>query len=181
MLSDYSKASDEKIIKAVIQGDTQAYGELYKRYLDDIYRYVYYRAVNHLEVEDLIQEVFIKAWEVILKNQPKKYNFRALVYRIAHNLTVDRWRTKKQEISLEKVESLPAPMLTPEQLTESNEESLDLAEAIRELQPQLQEVFICRFINGLSHAETAHILELTEGHVRVLQHRALKKIRIAIK
>lgn len=125
MSSDYSKASDEKIIKAVIQGDTQAYGELYKRYLDDIYRYVYYRAVNHLEVEDLIQEVFIKAWEVILKNQPKKYNFRALVYRIAHNLTVDRWRTKKQEISLENVESLPAPMLTPEQLTVSNEESLD--------------------------------------------------------
>ena len=183
MPSDYSKASDEKIIKAVIHGDIQAYGELYERYLDEIYRYVYYRAANHLEAEDLAQVVFIKAWEMILKKQPKKYNFRAFVYRIAHNLMVDRWRTQKQERSLEveNVESIPDPAPTPEQIMLSNEESHNLAEAIRELEPRLQHVFICRFINGLSHAETAQTLGLTEGHVRVLQHRALKKIRVVIK
>ena len=183
MPSDYSNASDEKIIKAVIQGDVQAYGELYKRYLDEIYRYVYFRITNHLESEDLTQAVFIKAWDVILNNQPKKSNFRALVYRIAHNLTVDRWRTQKKELSFEEanVEALPASLSTPEDLMLSNEESDELATAIKELEPQLQQVVICRFINGLSHAETADTLGLTEGHVRVLQHRALKKIRVGIK
>ena len=69
MLSDYSAYSDEKIIKAVIRGEIRAYGELYNRYLDEIYRYIYYRIANHVAAEDLTQTVFIKAWEVILRNQ----------------------------------------------------------------------------------------------------------------
>jgi len=183
MTADYSNSSDGEIIKAVIEGDNRAYGELYKRYLDEIYRYVYYRVANsHLEAEDLIQVVFIKAWEVILKNKPGKHNFRALVYRIAHNLVVDRWRTQKQELSLEakSFEALTSPAPTPEQLARSNEEINDITSAIRELEPRLQQVFICRFINGLSHSETAQALGLTTGHVRVLQYRALKKIRVGI-
>jgi RNA polymerase sigma-70 factor (ECF subfamily) len=181
MLFDYARASDEKLIKAVFRRDVQAYGELYKRYLDEIYRYVYYRVANHPETEDLTQVVFIKAWEVISKNQPKKYNFRALVYRIAHNLIIDRWRTQKQELPLENFESLPDTALTPEHKMLSKEENLNLALSIKELEPQMQQVIICRFINDLSHAETAQTLGLTEGHVRVIQHRALKKIRLAKK
>ena len=99
MPSDYTKASDEELIKAVIQGDNHAYGELFNRYLNEIYRYVYYRvASNHLDAEDMIQVVFFRAWEVILNNQPKKYNYRALIYRIAQNLTIDRWRTQKKRL-----------------------------------------------------------------------------------
>lgn len=178
---DYSRSSEEKLIKAVIKGDSQAYGELYKRYLDEIYRYVYYRvAGNHLEAEDLIQIVFIRAWEVMLRNKPKNYNFRALVYRIAHNLTIDRWRTQKQEYSLEakQFETLKSTAPTPEQSAKSNEEIDSVTTAIKGLDPKLQQVFICRFINGLSHSETAKTLGLTESHVRVLQYRALKRIRL---
>lgn len=184
MPSDYTKASDEELIKAVIQGDNHAYGELFNRYLNEIYRYVYYRvASNHLDAEDMIQVVFFRAWEVILNNQPKKYNYRALIYRIAQNLTIDRWRTQKKETSLEEVNSrsqVKETAPTPDQLTFQNEESRKLAAAIRDLESRLQNVIVCRFINGLSHAETAKALGLTESHVRVLQHRALKKIRIAI-
>ena len=183
MTADYSKLSEEVIIKAVIAGNSQAYGELYKRYLDEVYRYVFFRVnSNHLEAEDLIQIVFIRAWEVILRDQSKNYNFRALVYRIAHNLTVDRWRIQKQEYSLEdkRFETLQSPTPVPEQLAKSNEEMDSIALAIKELDPQLQQVFICRFINGLSHSETAQALGLTISHVRVLQYRALKKIRLGL-
>ena len=62
----------------------------------------------------------------------------------------------------------------------SFQECLDKYPQHRELDPQLQDVFICRFINKLSHAETARTLGLKEGHVRVLQYRALKKIRITL-
>ena len=68
----------------------------------------------------------------------------------------------------------------PEDRILINEQTQALTEAIRELKPNLQDVFICRFINGMSHAETAQVLQLKEGHVRVLQHRALKQIRIQI-
>jgi RNA polymerase sigma factor (sigma-70 family) len=73
-----------------------------------------------------------------------------------------------------------ADFATPEKKVLIQERSQALAAAVRELDPQLQDVFICRFINKLSHAETARTLGLKEGHVRVLQYRALKKIRITL-
>ena len=180
MSSKLSIPSDEKIIKTVISGDTRAYGVLYERYLDEIYRYIYYRvAKNSLEAEDLTQVVFIKAWDVILQNRTENYNFRALIYKIARNLTIDHWRTLKTELLIdEQLMEGANPKL--EQQIILNEESDELVQVIRELEPKLQEVVICRFINGLSHAETARSLGRTEGYVRVLQYRALKKMRVLI-
>ncbi len=180
MASKLSRLPDEKLIKKVISGDTRAYGVLYERYLDEIYRYVYYRvAKNSLEAEDLTQVVFIKAWKVILQDRTEKYNFRALIYQIARNLTIDHWRTSKTELLFdEQLMESANPKL--EQQIILNEEGGELVQVIRELEPKLQEVVICRFINGLSHAETARSLGRTEGYVRVLQYRALKKIRVLI-
>jgi len=185
MHPNLSLITDGEIIDLVCAGDQRAYGELYKRYLDEIYRYLYYRvARNQQEAEDLTQEVFIRAWDVISRTgkRKKQANFRALAYRIAHNLSVDRWRTSKDEHPLQE-EDLglgAADLATPEKRVLVQERSQALAAAIKELDPQLQDVFICRFINELSHAETAQSLGLKEGHVRVLQHRALKKIRITL-
>jgi RNA polymerase sigma-70 factor (ECF subfamily) len=180
---NFSQISDDEIIDLVLGGNSRAYGELYKRYLDEIYRYLYYRvARNQQEAEDLAQEVFLNAWEAISKTRKrkKKSNFRALAYRIAHNLSVDRWRTHKDEKPLQEEDLgvMGADFVTPEKKVLAQEQSQALAAAVRELDPQLQNVFICRFINQLSHAETAQSLGLKEGHVRVLQYRALKKIKI---
>jgi RNA polymerase sigma-70 factor (ECF subfamily) len=178
--SKLSRLPDEKLIKRVLSGDTRAYGVLYERYLDEIYRYVYYRvAKNSLETEDLTQVVFIKAWDVILQDRAENYNFRALIYQIAHNLVIDRWRTLKTELLIDE-QLMEGAIPKPEQQIIMNEESDELVRVIRELEPKLQEVVICRFINELSHAETARSLGLTEGYVRVLQYRALKKMRVLI-
>ena len=45
------------------QGDKEAYGDLYELYLDEIYRYVFYRVSNEADAEDLTEQVFLKAWE----------------------------------------------------------------------------------------------------------------------
>ena len=104
------------------------------------------------------------------------------MYRIAYNLTVDRWRSQKEDLPLE--EEKGGIQISSSDLPENKvlvqEQTQELVEAVRDLEPQLQNVFICRFINGLSHAETAQSLGLKEGHVRVLQYRALKKIRISV-
>ncbi len=185
MPANLSQISDNEIIDLVCAGNERAYGELYKRYLDEIFRYLYYKvAKNQQEAEDLTQEVFIKAWGVISKTKKRKSksNFRALVYRIAHNLSVDRWRTRKNEGTLQEDDlgMNAADLNTPEKSILDQERNQELAAVVRELEPQLQNVFICRFINGLSHTETAESLGLKEGHVRVLQYRALKKIRISL-
>lgn len=179
-----SQLSEDEILNLVFDGNKRAYGELYDRYLNEIYRYLFYRvARDQLEAEDLAQEVFIRAWNVLsqTRNRKKRSNFRALIYKIAHNLSVDRWRTRKNEGSLRDDLSLnSADLNTPERSLMDQERNQELAAAVRELEPQLQNVFICRFISGLSHAETAQSLGIKEGHVRVLQYRALKKIRISL-
>lgn len=186
MSSNLSQATEYEIITSVREGNQRAYGELYRRYLDEIYRYLYYRvARNGPEAEDLAQEVFLRGWEAIIKSRksPTKSNFRALLYRIAHNLAVDRWRAAKNDLLLgDEIRDIhDQDAVMPEKKILVREQNQILAEAVRELDPKLQNVFICRFINGLSHAETAQVLELKEGHVRVLQHRALKQIRITVK
>jgi RNA polymerase sigma-70 factor (ECF subfamily) len=102
-----------------------------------------------------------------------------LAYTIARNLTIDQWRTKKDEISLEDVEEerLSHSFTDPEQNALRSEQMDGLQMAISRLDPIMQDVIICRFANQLSHAETAKILGISEGHVRVIQYRALKEIR----
>jgi RNA polymerase sigma-70 factor (ECF subfamily) len=62
-------------------------------------------------------------------------------------------------------------------VVEADQEVLRLSAALSRLKPRARQVILHRFISGLSHAETAEALGVSEGHVRVLQHRALKRMR----
>lgn len=180
MANEYANKSDNRLIYEVLRGDAQAYGELYQRYVEEIYRYVYFRSArNRTDAEDLTQMVFMRAWKTIMKNNTDQYHFRSLVYTIARNLTIDEWRTRKVEIALEDAEeeTLSHPFTNLEQNALTSEQMDGLQKAISKLDPIMQDVIICRFANQLSHAETAKTLGITEGHVRVLQYRALKEIR----
>lgn len=171
--------TEEVLIARAIQGDKESFGSLYELYLDQIYRYFYYRVGEHGEAEDLTETAFLKAWERLQVNPEQLTidNFRAWIYRIAHNLAIDRYRTRKQHLQLEQAEPLLDPDPAPETVTQAGQESQRIARAIAQLEPLLQEVIVCRFINQLSHAETAAIIGRNAGHVRVLQYRALKQMR----
>jgi RNA polymerase sigma-70 factor (ECF subfamily) len=174
--SNQSSPDDELVVQA-IRGDKEAFGDLYERYLDQVYRYVYYRVADQNEAEDLTEQIFLKAWEGLPKAENGLNNFRAWLFRIGHNLVIDHYRTRKQTLSLDQAQSMPDPGWSPESQLQANEQSQHLAFSIQQLDPGLQQVLVCRFINGLNHAETAQIMGLSVGHVRVLQHRALKQIR----
>ena len=181
MLFDYTKAPEEELIQEVVKGYIHAYGELYKRYRDEVYQYIFYRYVEKSEVEDLTQMVFIKAWEVIMNSWVKNQNFRALCYQVAHKLMMDHWSTQNQEYLLREHQLLQDIAIPPEEPVIVNDESRALVENIRSLDTILQEVIICRFVIELSLAETAKALGLPEEHVRGLLYSALKKIQIGVK
>ena len=170
-------ASDAELVIKTIQGNKNAFGDLYQRYLDPIYRYTYYRVADQSDAEDLTETIFLKAWNSLQKTNHPPKNVRAWIYRIAHNTIVDHYRTHKPTVPLAEHESLIETTQSPENIVRSDERSQLLAEAIQRLDPRLQQVVVCRFVNGLSHAETAAIMNLSEGHVRVLQHRALRQLR----
>jgi len=172
-----TEASETELIARAIEGDTAAFGTLYERYLDAIYRYVYYGVTDHVEAEDLTENVFLKAWQALPRFRPQGANFRAWLYRIAHNAVVDRHRTHKPTATLEEIAQMQDPAPVPEAVVETDQEIRKLSAALSRLKPRLRQVILCRFISGLSHAETAEALGVSEGHVRVLQHRALKGMR----
>jgi len=160
------------------RGDASAFGRLYEHYLDGIYRYIYYRVSDHDEAEDLTETVFLKAWEALPRFKRGKGTWRAWLYRVAHNIVVDRYRTHKANASLDEIhDQRDDDMPTPEHVAEAELEIERLSAALDRLSPRLREVILQRFVNGLSHAETAKVIGLRAGHVRVLQHRALKEMR----
>ncbi|MEW6180561.1 MAG: sigma-70 family RNA polymerase sigma factor [Chloroflexota bacterium] len=167
--------SDDDLLKRASSGDKDAYGMLYERYLVPVYRFCYFRVGNELDAEDLTEMIFLKAWENLPKKQVQ--SFRAWLYRIAHNQVVDYFRTRKNADSMEPLEMMADGHSHPEQLLENREDGRVLAQAIARLDEQDQDVLVCRFISQLSHAETAEVLGVSEGHVRVLQFRALKKLQ----
>ena len=169
--------TDEILVERSTQGDAAAFGELYERYMEQIFRYLYYQTADQHEAEDLTETVFLKAWQALPRSRKPIVNLRAWLYRLAHNLVIDRRRTRKQVAAIDDHPHLTDPAVSPEQALQSKEASQALADRLSQLKPQSRQVLICRFVNDLSHSETAEIMGLKENHVRVLQFRALQEMR----
>jgi RNA polymerase sigma-70 factor (ECF subfamily) len=166
------------LVACAQNGDTAAFGSLYERYMEQIYRYVYYRVSDRDEAEDLTETIFVKAWEALPRFRSQGATFRAWLYRIARNAVIDRHRTRKTVVPLEQAQGwLDIEASSPEAAAEAAQETASLGAALSQLSPRLRDVILHRFVNGLSHAETAQVMGLRKGHVRVLQHRALNQMR----
>ncbi len=170
--------SDAELLIRLQQGDAEAFGVLYERYLDDVYRFFYYRTFHRAEAEDLTETTFLKAWSGLKRMEPRaNLNLRPWLLRIARNLWIDRHRTAREEAALDEQAPLAAPLPDPEEAALHEETRSLLDEALQDLPERLREVVVYRFLHGMSHREVAELLGLEEGHVRVLQHRALQRLR----
>lgn len=177
MRSNQHASIDDELLARSIRGDAQAFGDLYERHLVSIYRYIYTRIGEAREAEDLTETVFIKAWQALPKFKRSRASFRTWLYRVAHNLLVDQYRTHKDEIELPENGRLQSSSPLPEEQVIAMERSEYLAACIRRLNPRYQEILTLRFINEMSHEEAAQVMEKSVGAVRVLQHRALKALQ----
>jgi RNA polymerase sigma-70 factor (ECF subfamily) len=175
--SEQPEQIESDLIACAIEGDPEAFGDLYERYLDRIYRYMYSRLRDHDEAEDLTESIFLKAWEALPRSRPKASRFRAWLFRIAHNAVVDHVRARKPTVSIEHVTEMQDERPAPERVIEAQQATAMLSATLARLKPRDLQVVLCRFVGNLSHAETAAVLGTSEGNVRVLQHRALKRMQ----
>ncbi len=177
MPSKPSTLPDIELIVRAQRGDADAFGDLYERHLNAIYRYVLYRVGDVAEAEDLTETVFLKAWEALDRYQTRDVPFTAWLYRIAHNAIIDRHRTRQAALPLEDQWPLRDEADGPEDRVDARENIEAVSEALTQLPGAYQHVLTLRFISGLSHSETARVLKRSEEAVRVLQHRALNALR----
>jgi RNA polymerase sigma-70 factor (ECF subfamily) len=166
-----------QLINRARQDDKEAFGDLYEMHLEELYRYIYYRVSPKEDAEDLTEQVFLKAWEGLSAYRGDA-SFKAWLYRIARNAVVDHYRVRKDDTPLDDKLSLADKKAQPEELMLAQDRATRLIEAISGLSPLHQDVIVLRFINGHSTKEMAEILERNIGVVRVLQHRALKSMRV---
>ncbi len=175
--SDVVSPDDAILIRRVVSGDPQAFGEIYQRHLDAIYRYIFFRTDDSQDAEDLTEEVFLSAWEALPKYRDFGFPFRAWLYRIAHNAVVDYHRRKKLLV-IEPIIDQDFPDGSSGLLHDviNLEQARNIAAAITLLPEDHQQVIILRFIEGLSYSEVAQIIKKSEGACRMIQHRALKNL-----
>ena len=171
----------QNLVLKASQGDQDAFGNLYELFLDQIYRYVYFRVGNQEDAEDLTENSFVKAWQAMLKEPEKPIrNFSAWIYSIARNLITDHFRRKKPVQMEEIAETIKMSTDEVEDTIIEEAEFAELAAAMQNLDERSYQVIQLRFLLNRSHAETAAVLDLEEGHIRVLQYRALKKLKLAL-
>lgn len=170
---------DAQLIHAAGNGDNEAFGILYERYVRKIYNYIYYRTGNVNEAEDLTAKVFHRAFRHIETYHQRGVPFSAWLYRIAHNLVANwyRDRSRKKEVALD--DQLPSSYQFdfPESAIEKTQESEKLIKALRKLPPERQQLVILKFVEGLSNAEIGLIMRKSEGAIKSLYHRTLESLR----
>ena len=170
---------DEQVLAQAIQGDSEAFGILYERYVERIYNYIYYRTGNPYDAEDLTERVFIRALRHIGNYHNRGLPLSAWLYRIAHNLVANwhRDNSRRREIPLDEGIAASHPSEHPEQELVHSEEQEHLLKVIRTLPVERQQLLILKFVEHLSNAEIGQVMGRTEGAIKSLYHRTLLSIR----
>ena len=172
-----ANGTDAALVVAAKTGDARAFGELYERYRDAIYRFCLARTGTSHDAEDLTSDVFMKALQSIDRYQERGLPFAAFLYRIARNAAIDRSRTLKQPLSVDELVTQPASRQNVEADAMLAVDRSILLAALTKLKTEHRDVIVMRFIEGYSALEVAAALGKTEGAVRTLQHRALERLR----
>ena len=165
------------LVDKAVTGDAESFGRLYDLYVERIYRHLYFRVNNINDAEDLTHQVFVKAWNAIRRYKRTSTPFIAWLLKISSNLVIDFYRSKKDTDFLNPDFEIISPDAGPQQQIEADFEQNRLKKAILKLQDEYQQVITMRFIDELSYAEIASALNKSEGAIRVVQHRALKKMK----
>ncbi|HEY9077369.1 MAG TPA: sigma-70 family RNA polymerase sigma factor [Anaerolineaceae bacterium] len=171
--------SDNEVIAKAVSGDYLAFSQLYERYVNRIYNYIYYRTGSQNDAEDLTSRVFHRALSHISSYKNMGLPFSAWLYRIAHNLVANwhRDNTRRREVPLETQYNLPQRTAPPESQVVDSQEMERLLRVIRKLPPERQQLLILKFVEGLSNADIAIITGRSEGAIKSLYHRTLLSLR----
>ena len=172
--------SDIEVIE-LAKTDQDAFGEIYERYLDKIYKYVYFRVGNKHDAEDLTSRVFFRALANVETFEDRGVPFQAWLYRIAHNLVANHHRDKGRRKIIPLDEYITSSLFSnfdgPEHAAEDAEERDRLLKAIRRLPEDRQQLLMLKFVEHLSNAEIGDIMGRSEGAVKSLYHRTLQSLR----
>lgn len=163
-------------------GDAQAFGEIYERYRDTVFRFVYFRVGNRPLAEDLTSETFLRALRKIGAFTWQGRDLGAWLVTIARNLVADHFKSGRYRLEVTTGDVLDAdredrgPEGSPETAVIDRLSNVDLLAAVKQLNPEQRQCIVLRFLNDCSVAETAIAMSKNEGAIKALQYRAVRTL-----
>ncbi len=172
---------EKNLVEKARKGNSEAFGALYDYYLPRIYRFVLFKVSHKQQAEDITQHAFMKAWEGMRGYKPQGHPFGSWLYRIARNSVIDYYRKNELQVDIEEVSpetlGIDNSLITRLEVKFEWEKVMGAIGALSEVE---QEVLIMRFVEDLPHDEVARAVNKSESAVKVIQHRALKKLKTTL-
>ncbi len=169
-----TRESDElKIIRAAKQ-DPKVFGDLYKLYVEQVFRYLYSRVGNVHEAEDITAQTFLVAFESFDKFRQEKH-FASWLFTIARNKSMDHFRQQKNTSSIDETTDIPVEN-DPLSGVIQSEQTAALSGLIRALPEEDRELLRLRFLIEMSFPEIAHFLHRNEEAVKKSIYRLLARL-----
>ena len=158
--------------------DPTAFGELYERYVERIYAYIYHRVGNTQESEDLTARTFYRALDRLETYEDRGLPFSAWLFRIAHNLVANwhRDQSRRRFLPLDKLWRDSGDR-SLESLIEQEERHAELWAAIERLPADRRDLLIHKFGSRLSNLEIGDLMDKSETAVKSLYFRTLAALR----
>jgi len=172
-----SQEQERRLVARAQEGDRDALEQLYLLHFDRIYSYLHMSVGNRHDAEDLTTQTFLKMLEAIPRFRWRSAPFSAWLFRIAHNLAMDHFRSRRR---WQPEEDVPEP---DEEEPSAEAEAMQsigrqsMLELIEDLSPEQQQVLTLKFVFSFANGDVATILGKTEGAVKSLQHRALASLQ----
>ena len=173
-----NQTDDLQLIQDFNAGNEQAFNQLVLRYQEKIYWIVRRMILDHDEADDLVQNVFIRAYQSLGSFEGNS-SFYTWIYRIAINVTLNELRRKKvhKTFSLDdEIYQVVSHDELPNEKLEREEQSAKIAKAIELLPEKQKKVFLLRYYEELPYEEIAKILKTSVGGLKANYFHAVRKI-----
>jgi RNA polymerase sigma-70 factor (ECF subfamily) len=170
------------LVEKAQAGDSEAFGRIYDRYVDTVFRFIYFRVGNRQLAEDLTSDTFLRALKRIGSFTWQGRDLGAWLVTIARNLVADHFKSGRYRLEVTAGDVLDAdredrgPEGSPESAVVDHITNVALLTAVKRLNPEQQECIVLRFLQGFSVAETAHAMGKNEGAIKALQYRAVRAL-----
>ncbi|WP_224766217.1 sigma-70 family RNA polymerase sigma factor [Nocardioides campestrisoli] len=168
------------LVELARAGDKEAFGLLFDHYHRSVHRFLHHRTGSVQLAEDLTSETFFRALRSMQEFRWQGRDFGAWLMTIARNLAHDHFRSARARLETvtedagEVADGEPEP--GPEDAVLDRLTSEVLLRSLRELPEDQRDCLVLRFLQGMSLAETAEVLERSTGAVKQLQLRALRAL-----
>ena len=182
-----NEKEDIILVKETLNGNLGSFGELVKKYQNQIFNLVYRLTTNYAETEDISQDIFLHVYKNLNKLKGE-IRFKSWLYKIALNITKNKLRRRKfaffsldkpiQTEEGEMVHEVASNGQTPETILLEKEAERNLRQMLKHLPLKYRTVFVLRYLQDLSYEEISKIARMSLGTIKsrlFLAHKILSR------